>query len=312
MPTMTRITLPEVELNICNKNNAVEVPILESVIATSGASPNIIRHITFDLSGTPLEGKFHAGQSIGVLPPGSDEKGKPNAMRLYSISSPSSGEDGAGRHHSTTVKRVIGEHWETQQLFTGLCSNYLSSLRAGDRVKVAGPSGKRFLLPENMHDFNYVFFATGTGIAPFRGMIMDLMQAGYKGKIALIFGSPYRTDLLYERYFRSLAAENPSFHYLPTISREDPRADGSRPYVQCQLIDRADLLDPILRQENTLLYICGLKGMETGIIKGLITQNHTDYLQLKGAADPRELLSASSDELKKALKPGDRMFLEVY
>ncbi|AXJ01183.1 ferredoxin--NADP+ reductase [Cyclonatronum proteinivorum] len=309
MPTLTRITIPQVDLNICNKNNAVEVPILASRIATSGASPNIIRHITFDLTGTPLEGRFRAGQSIGVLPPGTDEKGKPNAMRLYSISSPSTGEDGAGRHHSTTVKRVIAEHWNTQQLFTGLCSNYLSSLRPGDTVKVAGPSGKRFLLPENLHDFNYVFFATGTGIAPFRGMIMDLMQAGFKGNIALIFGSPYRTDLLYERYFLELAAENAGFHYLPTISREDPRPDGSRPYVQCQLIDRADLLDPMLRQDNTLIYICGLKGMETGIIKGLIHQNHTDYLRIK---NPAALTQLPDEDLKKSVKPGDRMFLEVY
>ncbi len=306
-----RLQFPQVELNIYNKNNPIEVPILKSEIATSSASPNIIRHITFDLSGTELAGKFFAGQSIGVLPPGVTDKGKPEPLRLYSISSPSYGEDGAGNHHSTTVKRLIGEHWETRQLYAGVCSNYLSSLRPGDTVKVTGPSGKRFLLPENSEDFNYVFFATGTGVAPFRGMIKDLMKKGHRGSIVLIFGAPYRTDLLYESYFRQTESENKNFHYIPTISREDPREDGSRPYVQTQLIDRKKLLYPILEQENTLIYVCGLKGMETGIIQGLAAQSLSDYLVFKKPlnGDP---YSWDSDIMKRAVKPGERMFLEVY
>ncbi len=306
-----RIQFPPVELNIYNKNNPVEVPILSSEVATSSVSPNIIRHITFDLSGTELEGKFHAGQSIGVLPPGLTAKGKPEPLRLYSISSPSGGEDGHGKHHSTTVKRLIGEHWETQQLFTGTCSNYLSSLRKGDMVRVTGPSGKRFLLPENAEDFNFVFFATGTGVAPFRGMIKDLMKKNHRGEIVLIFGAPYRTDLLYESYFREVQSTNKNFHYIPTISREEPRADGSRPYVQTQLIDRQKLLYPILKKKNTLIYICGLKGMETGIIQGLASQKLDEYLTFKKelAGDP---FSWGGNEIKKAVKTGERMFLEVY
>lgn len=311
MTEVTPLRMPEVELNIYNKKNPVEVPILQSRIATSSNSPNIIRHITFDLSGTLLEGKFLAGQSIGILPPGKNEKGKDHPLRLYSISSPSTGEDGQGRHHSTTVKRLIGEHWENQQLFTGICSNYLSSLREGDKVRVTGPSGKRFLLPENAGDFNYVFFATGTGIAPFRGMIKDLMNNGYRGQIALIFGSPYRTDLLYESYFREVEGNYKYFHYIPTISREDPREDGSRPYVQTQLIDRKKLLNPILAEDNTLIYICGLKGMETGIIQGLASEGMHDYLDYKQPleGDP---FSWDPKTIKRSVKPADRMFLEVY
>lgn len=306
-----RLQFPKVELNIYNKNNPVEVPIIQSEVATTSVSPNIIRHITFDLSATELAGKFYAGQSIGVLPPGLTDKGKPQPLRLYSISSSSKGEDGEGKHHSTTVKRLIGEHWENQKLHTGICSNYLSSLRPGDTVKVTGPSGKRFLLPENSEDFNYVFFATGTGVAPFRGMIKDLMRNGHKGSITLIFGAPYRTDLLYESYFRQLEGENKDFHYVTAISREDPREDGSRPYVQTQLEDRKELLYPILKQENTLIYVCGLKGMETGIIQSLAYQGLTDYLDFKKPlnGDPYKW---EADVMKKAVKPGERMFLEVY
>lgn len=303
--------LPEVALNIYNKNQPADIRIADSRIATKAASPNMVRHITFDVGGTQLEGQFKAGQSIGILPPGENEKGKPHPMRLYSISSPSGGEDGNGRYYSTTVKRLIGEHWETQQLFQGICSNYLSSLRPGDYLKATGPSGKRFLLPEASHDFNYVFFATGTGIAPFRGMIMDLMKTGFKGHIIIIMGVPYRTDLLYDEYFRELDRAHANIHYLPTVSREDPWPDGTRRYVQTHLMQQADLLKPILARENTLVYICGLKGMESGILRCFAHHGLSQYLDFKKPLEGSPF-EWDEKEMKRAFKPSARMFLEVY
>ncbi len=306
------ITYPDLEINIVRAKESIEVPIVESRIATAGGSPNFIRHITFDVSGTPLEGKFHAGQSIGVVPDGVDEKGKPHKLRLYSVSSPSKGEDGHGKLVSTTVKRVIDENWETQELFTGVCSNYLCGKKVGSTVKVSGPSGKRFILPENPGDYNYLFFGTGTGVAPFRGMIMDLMELNAKSEIALIFGCAYRTDLLYKEYFEPLAKSTPNFHYLKSISREDARADGTKHYVQYQLIDSASLLNPILKRDNTLIYVCGLKGMETGIYQILALQGLTDYLQISDDLKDKNPLAWTYEELKSGVKSSDRMHIEVY
>ena len=308
----TEIVLPDVSINIYKPKTPVEVPVVESRIATLESSPNFVRHITFDVSGTLLEGAVRAGQSIGIVPPGTQEDGRPHKLRLYSVSSPSKGEDGQGKLVSTIVKRVIDEHWETQKLFTGVCSNYLCGLKPGDKVMMTGPSGRRFILPEHPEDFNYVFFATGTGIAPFRGMVMDLIDAGVHSDIVFIFGSPYRTDLLYNEYFEPLAEKVPNFHYLKSISREDRRPDGTKPYVQYQLVDNADLLLPIVRRDNTLIYICGLKGMETGIYKLLAQAGLTDYFTIS-----EELLSIdpsqwSYDDMKYGLKPNDRVFLEVY
>lgn len=293
---MSTITFPDVPINLVKPKEPVEVRILESRIATAVSSPNFIRHITFDVSGTPLEGQIRAGQSVGILAPGEDERGKPHSLRLYSVASPTGGEDGDGKIYATTVKRVIDENWETQQLFTGVASNYFCGLKPGDTVRMTGPSGKRYLLPEDPASCNYVFFATGTGIAPFRGMIMDLVKAGTKNPIVLVFGCPYRTDLLYADHFNRLDAELPHFHYLKMISREEPRADGSKPYVQSALTYNADLLDPILKQDNTLIYICGLKGMEEGILKTLHAKGLHDYVTVT----------------EKGLKHSDRMLVEVY
>ena len=307
---MSEIILPDVELNIYSPKNPTEATIVENYVCSAESSPNIVRHITFDISGTELEGKVRVGQSIGILAPGLNEKGKPHKLRLYSVSSPSKGEGGKQNLISTTVKRAIDE--VDGVLYTGICSNYLANLKPGDKVRMTGPSGRRYLLPENAEDFNYVFFATGTGIAPFRGMILELFEAGLQGNVALVFGCPYRTDLLYPKYFKEMAEKNENFDYITCISREERRANGSKKYVQSAIEDHKDILGPILEKENTLIYLCGMKGMETGIYHNLALQGYTDYLVLSGslpATDPKEW---DWDEMKKSIKPSARTFEEVY
>lgn len=307
---MAEIILPEVELNIYSPKNPTEVTVVENYIVTKESSPNFVRHVTFDVSGTDLENRIRVGQSVGVLPPGQDANGRDHKLRLYSVSSPTSGEGGKRHLVSTTVKRTIEEYEE--KIYLGIASNYLADLKPGDKVKMTGPSGRRFLLPENAEDFNYVFFATGTGIAPFRGMIMELFEnKNYKNDCALIFGCPYRTDLLYPDYFHEMAALNSNFHYLPSISREDRRPDGSKHYVQSKIEDERELLNPILQKENTLIYICGLKGMESGIYMELLKQNLSEYLEIKKEL-PKDLNDIPRDDFKKFMKPSVRTFEEVY
>lgn len=317
MPILNETTIrqPEVDLNIYKPKEPIEVPIVKSVITTESASPNFVRHIEFDVSGTDLENRVIPGQALGVLAEGFDDNGRPHKVRLYSICSPTGGEDGKGLIYATTVKRVIDEHWETQELFTGVCSNYLCSRNPGDRILMTGPSGKRFILPEYPADYNYVFLATGTGIAPFRGMAIDLMRkgspTGTENDVFLIFGCPYRTDLLYKTLFEELGELNENFHYLKAISREDPRPDGTKPYVQYTLIDRKDLFMPVLEKDNTLIYVCGLKGMETGIFQMLALMGLFDYMQIDDTLKEINPLEWSREQMK-GIKAGERMFLEVY
>lgn len=306
---MTEFKLPEVELNIYSPKAPVEATVVENYIVTRESSPNIVRHITFDISGTELEDKIRAGQSIGILPPGEDDNGRPHKLRLYSVSSPTSGEHGKKHLVSTTVKRTIEEF--NEKLYLGIASNYLADLKPGDKVRMTGPSGKRFLLPKNARDFNYLFFATGTGIAPFRGMIKELFEEEYKNDCVLIFGCPYRTDLLYSDYLEEMEQKHENFHFLKSISRENRRKDGSKYYVQTQLEEEEELLFPILEKENTLIYICGMKGMEIGIYKQLVRLNLLEYVQIKKELPP-SLDDIPTDKFKRFIKPSDRTFEEVY
>ena len=96
------------------------------------------------------------------------------------------------------------------------------------------------------------------------------------------------------------------------ISREDRRPDGSKYYVQTAIEDRADLLDPILRSDNTLIYLCGMKGMETGIYHNLAKKGFMGYLRLKGQPSTEDPNEWGWKEAKELLKPSDRTFEEVY
>ena len=306
------IKLPEVDMNIYSPREPVEVPVVENRIVTRESSPNFIRHVSFDISDTKLQGNIQLGQSFGILPPGKNEKGRPYKLRLYSLASPFEGEKGEGRIISTTVKRII-EEWEDQgRLYLGVCSNYLCNLKAGDKVKMTGPAGRRFLLPENRTDFNYVFFATGTGIAPYRGMVYDLLKEGVNSDIYLIFGTPYRTDILYEEFFRELEKTHDNFHFYVFVSREDRRADGTKKYVQYAIDDHQEELMPILKQENTLLYICGLEGMQAGIYRRLAHHGLFEYMNLKESVQGKSPDEWTKKDIKRRIKPGTRTFVEVY
>jgi ferredoxin--NADP+ reductase len=289
--------------------------ITRNVPCTAGRkSAAFVRHIEFDVSGTALAGACLPGQSIGVIPEGVDPAGKPHKLRLYSLASPTAGEDGRGTILSTTVKRTIDEHWETHRLFLGVCSNYLCDLAPGDRIRVTGPNGKRFVLPQNFNDHDYLFFATGTGIAPFRGMVTDLLTAGCTSRIALVMGSPYATDLLYHDQFTRLAAEHPNFQYLTALSRERNEPHGPL-YVQDRLRTDADRLRPILTGGRGLIYICGLAGMELGILQQLARLLPPSDLEQFLHADAQTLRAVDAWQramLHKEVRPTRRVFLEVY
>ncbi len=304
------LILPEVELNIYSPKDPTEITVVGNYICTKESSPNFVRHVTFDVAGTELEGRVRIGQSIGILPPGEDERGRSHKLRLYSVSSPTKGERGKPNLISTTVKRTIEEI--DGKLYTGVCSNYLADLKPGDKVLATGPSGKRFLLPENAKDFNYVFFATGTGIAPFRGMIMELMEAGFEGQVALVFGCAYRTDLIYADFFYEMEEKYDNFHYITCVSRENRRPDGSKRYVQSSIIDCQDQLNPIFEKDNTLIYICGLKGMESGIYQNLAINGFSEYLLVKAEYQDMDPAEWDWDEMRRKVKPGPRLFEEVY
>jgi ferredoxin--NADP+ reductase len=306
--------LPEVQMHLHRQDEPATGVVVRNEICTPKKASSFVRHIEFDVSGSRLAGSFRSGQSFGVLTPGLDEKGRPHSQRLYSFACPTRGEKGHGNIISTTVKRVIDEHWDTKELFLGVASNYLCDLKVGDTAQLLGPAGKRFVLPTQHSDHDYLFFATGTGIAPFRGMLSDLYFQSAPGSATLVMGSPYATELMYHDDFLALQQENPGFCYLTALSRERQMDCDEGIYVQHRIATHRDQMVELLSKPTTLIYICGLVGMEIGIFQQMAKVLPPDVLGQYLSVDPEagEIDGWTRKMLHRKLKPTRRVFLEVY
>ena len=231
-----------------------------------------VRHLKFDLTGGNLT--YLEGQSIGIIPEGTDDKGKPHKLRLYSIASTRHGDDVDDKTVSLCVRQLEYKHPQTGEMVYGVCSTYLTQLQPGADVKITGPVGKEMLLPADT-EANVIMMATGTGIAPFRAylwrMFKDNERAAnpdyqFKGFAWLIFGIPTTPNVLYMQELEELQAKYPdNFRVTYAISREQQNSEGGRMYIQHRVAEHADEIWNMVKDEKTHTYICGLKGMEDGI-----------------------------------------------
>ena len=216
---------------------------------TSPESGSDVRHLILEFGGQPFP--VLEGQSIGIIPPGLDANGKPHLPRLYSVSSPRDGERPNFNNLSLTVKR------EEQ----GLCSNYVCDLKIGDEVKVTGPFGATFLMPEDPAA-RLLMVCTGTGAAPFRGFTMRRQRAaaGATGDMVMFFGARAPDSLPYfgplNKVPDRLLKKHLVFSRIPGVEKE---------YVQDRMMVEQEVVADLLADPKTHIYICGLRGMEQGV-----------------------------------------------
>lgn len=246
----------------------------EALVANGGSG--IVQHLTFDLSGGDL--RYLEGQSIGIIPPGNDNKGKPHKLRLYSIASTRHGDKLDDQTVSLCVRQLEYKHPETGETVYGVCSKYLCEIEPGADVAITGPVGKEMLLPED-EESTIIMMGTGTGIAPFRAFLWRMFkdeerklnpEYQFKGLAWLFFGIPYSANILYKEELEAMAGAYPdNFRLTYAISREQQNAEGGKMYIQDRIKENADQLWELLQKPNTHTYICGLKGMEGGIDEGM-------------------------------------------
>ena len=230
---------------------------------TAADAHSDIHHIVLDLGTQFLP--LLEGQSVGVVPPGVDANGKPHYLRMYSVASPRTGEREGYNNLALTVKRVTSDH--EGRAVVGVASNYLCDLKKGDTVQLTGPYGERYLMP-NHAGSNILMVCTGTGSAPMRAMTEHrrrLKLAGQSpgGKLMLFFGARSSEEL---PYFGPLLKLPPE---LMDTTFAFSRVPGQpRKYVQDCMRERASAVAELLAGD-TFVYICGLKGMEAGVIEAL-------------------------------------------
>jgi benzoyl-CoA 2,3-epoxidase subunit A len=242
----------------------VTATVVGNVRVTEVGSDYDTHHVVLDFGTMPFP--VLEGQSVGILPPGTDAAGKTHHARQYSIASPRNGERPGYNNISLTVKRVLEDHRGNP--VRGVASNYVCNLEVGDKVQVIGPFGTSFLMP-NHPKSNIVMICTGTGSAPMRAMTewRRRQRASGKfvgGKLMLFFGARSKEELPYFGPLQSLPKDFIDIHFAFSRSVGQPKR-----YVQDLMRERAADLVYLLSDPNTYFYVCGLKAMEEGVVLAL-------------------------------------------
>ena len=210
-----------------------------------------VRHIILDPGAQPFP--VLEGQSVGIIPPGTDAEGKPHLPRLYSVSSPRDGERSGYHNISLTVKREV----------EGLASNYLCDLEQGAEVDVTGPFGATFLMPGD-HSAHLLLICTGTGSAPMRAFTMQRQRSGATGGMTMFFGARAPESLPYFGPLKKVPENLLKQHLV--FSRLE---DCEKEYVQDRIVAEQEAVAALLGNDKTHIYICGLRGMEEGVEKAM-------------------------------------------
>ncbi len=305
--------------NLHGPKNPTTATVVGNVRVTAVGREYDTHHLMLDFGTVPFP--VLEGQSIGILPPGTDAQGRPHHARQYSVASPRNGERPGYNNLSLTIKRVLQDHQGNP--VRGVASNYLCDLKVGDKVQVIGPFGASFLMPNHPRS-NIVMICTGTGSAPMRAMTewrrrlrraaagpsqggalplggglgegatWGLADGKFEGgKLMLFFGARTKEELPYFGPLQNLPKDFIDINFAFSRTPGQPKR-----YVQDAMRERAADLGALLKDPNTCLYVCGLKSMEEGVVLAL-----RDVAQQAGLG---------WETLGAALKAEGRLHLETY
>jgi len=307
-PTIAKPAAPvshaDVPVNLYKPKDPFIGTVIDNYSLLAEGAIGRVNHITFDLAGGDPQLRYVEGQSIGIIPDGTDANGKPHKLRLYSIASTRHGDNMADHTVSLCVRQL--EYEKDGQTIYGVCSSFLCDIEAGAKVKITGPVGKEMLLPDD-EEANIIMLATGTGIAPMRTYLRRMFEPTereangwkFRGKAWLFMGAPKTANLLYEDDFNRYVAEYPdNFRYTKAISREEQNSKGGRMYIQDRVLEHAEEIFTMIEDPKTHVYMCGLRGMEPGIDEAM-----TAAAAAKGI---------DWSELRPQLKKAERWHVETY
>jgi benzoyl-CoA 2,3-dioxygenase component A len=258
-------------MNLYTPERPITATVTGNFRLTAADASSDIHHIVLDFGATPFP--VLEGQSIGIIPPGTDERGKPHLLRMYSVASPREGERPRYNNLALTVKRVVEDH--EGQPARGVASNYVCDLKKGDKVQITGPYGATYLMP-NHPGASIMMICTGTGSAPMRAMTerrRRRIDQNEGGELVLFFGARSPDELPYFGPLQKLPKDFIDINFAFSRVPGEPKR-----YVQDAIRERAEKVFALLQNDNCYIYICGLKGMEAGVLEAF-----RDICRAKGA-----------------------------
>lgn len=227
------------------------------------------------------------------------------SIRQYSISSSPLQDP----EKCTITYGVLTQDEDAGKPFYGVASNYLASLRPGDRMQVATrrTAKQTFRLPLDAENTPLLMMGAGTGLAPFRGFIEQRaiqLQARPDTKLApayLFFGCRYsERDSLYSdlmHKWEGIGAVKIFYSY----SREPEKSEGCK-HVADRMMKEIDTISGAWLA-GARAYVCGNRDFakSVGAAAKSIVEKRLDERKADGWTEDRietrkhEILSSFSE-----------------
>lgn len=206
---------------------------------------------------------YTPGQYVQVLAP-RYEKSSEEVYRAYSISS-----DPRETDFIELIVRLVPE---------GICTTYMFEyLKEGEQIRINGPYGHFYIRDT---DAPIVFIAGGSGIAPIKCMLHQMVNTKSTRKAIFFFGVRTTRDLLLVEEMRAFEKQLKDFKFVPVVSQ--PEADADWDGTTGRVTNVAE--EYLKEQSNAAQYegyLCGSPGMiesAVGVLKNCdITEDRIYY-----------------------------------
>lgn len=167
--------------------------------------------------------------------------------RAYSISS----APADGTSVTIVVKRIDG----------GLASTHLhQTLREGDRLEIAGPSGS-FVVPPASAPRHLVLFAGGSGITPVMSIVRTTLASEPGARVTLVYGNRRESDVIFRDRLATLAREHDErlrvVHVLEEPSELAARIGRPDAAMVSSLVRELSLDARMPGEDAPLFFVCG-------------------------------------------------------
>lgn len=177
-------------------------------------------------------------------------------------------------------KEVAGKkQWDGYQAVNpGVCSSYIFTRKAGDKVMISGPYGEFHIKPTKKE---MVYIGGGAGMAPLRSHLFHIFHTLKTSdrKVSFWYGGRTRRELFYVEQFREIEKNFPNFKFY--ISLDNPLPEDN--WVEKSSIDSPGdgfkgFIMPVLEQqylknhpepEEIEYYFCGPPMMNQSVLVAL-------------------------------------------
>ncbi|MFE0146886.1 globin domain-containing protein [Nonomuraea sp. NPDC059007] len=190
---------------------------------------------------------YRAGQYVSVL-----TTRHPRIWRTYSVAN-APAPDGLIRLH---VRAVPGGHVSTA---------LVNETRAGEELTV-GPAMGTMAAPEGEREL--LFAAGGTGLAPLKAIIEQILASGRRPGIHLLFGARSAQDLYDLPDLLVLAARHPRLRLVPVVSHGGPAGGLASGDTLSGMLP--DALERFRAWTDHEAYVCGPPAMVEATVRRLL------------------------------------------